>query len=157
MKRKYKMRQTLCFLLFTFSGAAKLAIVKRRRQSAGEIESVDKNCPRNSPCVSHDSCPFALEQFQQLSKMDRDSKEYGELASNIKLQVCNKAEKAVCCQPEPEEGEDCVWKDKGYAAGAPVQDLFSWWFEVRCGQEGRRVVQGRQWGEVVRDTRYKTP
>ena len=35
--------------------------------------------------------------------MDRDSKEYGELASNIKLQVCNKAEKAVCCQPEPEE------------------------------------------------------
>ena len=56
--------------------------------------------------MSHNSCPFALEQFQTLSKLDRESKEYVELATNIKLKVCNKKEKAVCCQPKPEEGEE---------------------------------------------------
>jgi hypothetical protein len=146
-----KMTQKVLFLLFTIS-ICKLMIKSRQERKVDEIESVDKNCPRNSPCMSHSSCPFAMEQFQQLSKLD--SKEYVELARNIKLQVCNKKEKAVCCQPEPEEGEDCVWNGKGYANGAQIQDLQSWWFEVRCGK-GRRMVQGRQWGEVTRDRRFR--
>ena len=104
--------------------------------------------------MSHNSCPFAKEQFQQLIKLDRESREYLELASSIKLQICNKKEKAVCCQPEPEEGEDCVWKDKEYANGAQIQDLNSWWFEVSCGKV-RRIVQGRQWGEVGTWQGYK--
>ena len=151
-----KMTPKLLFLLFTISSTSKLMIKSRQERNVNEIKSVDKNCPRNSPCMPHNSCPFALEQFQQLSKLDRESKEYVELASSIKLQVCNKKEKAVCCQPEPREGEDCMWRDKGYANGAQIQDLYSWWFEVRCGQ-GRRMVQGRQWGEVVRDTRFGGP
>ena len=67
-----------------------------------------------------------MEQFQQLSKLDRESKEYVDLASTIKLQVCNKKEKAVCCQPKPQAGEDCVGKDTGYGNGAKVQDLNFW-------------------------------
>ena len=70
----------------------------RQERSAEEVESVDKKCPRSSPCMAHNSCPFALEQFQKLSKLDRESKEYVELATNIKLKVC--------CQPKPEEGEE---------------------------------------------------
>ena len=80
--------------------------------------------------MPHSYFRFAMDQFQQLSKLDRESKEYVELASSIKLQVCNKKEKAVCCQPESKEGEDCVWKEKGYANGAQIQDLNSvivWW------------------------------
>ena len=129
-----KMTQKLLVLLFTIPTTSKLLIKSRQEREVNEIESVDKNCPRNSACMSHNSCPFAMDQFQQLSKLDRESKEYVELASSIKLQVCNKKEKAVCCQPEPEEGEDCVWKDKGYANGAKIQDLNSLWFEVRYGQ-----------------------
>ena len=144
------------FLFFDISTTSTLLIKPRQERKIDEIESVDKNCPRNSACMSHNSCPFAMEQFQQLSKLDRESKEYVELASSIKLQVCNKKEKAVCCQPEPKEGEDCVWNNKGYANGAQIQDLNSWWFEVRCGQ-GRRMVQGRQWVEVSRDTRFRGP
>ena len=150
------MTQKMFFLLLTISTTNNLMMVSRQERKVNEIESVDKECPRNSPCMSQNSCPFAKEQFQQLSKLDRESMDYLELASSIKLQVCNKKEKAVCCQPEPEEGEDCVWKDKGYTNGDTIQDLNSWWFEVRCGQ-GRRMVQGRQWGEVFRDTRFGGP
>ena len=31
------------------------------------------------------------------------------------------------------------------------------WFKVICGQEERKVVQGRQLGEMIRYTRYKGP
>ena len=78
--------------------------MSRETRAVGEVEPVDKKCPRSSPCTSHSSCPVATEKFKKLTELDRESKEYVELARDIKLKVCNKKEKAVCCDPEPGEG-----------------------------------------------------
>ena len=150
------MRAIFFFIFSTISVMTKISTNTREKKSLDKIESVDKTCPRNSPCMSHTSCPSAMDLFKNLGKMDRGSKEYLEQANIIKDLVCNKNEKAVCCVAEPAEEEDCMWKRKGYTNGEQVQDLFSWWFEVKCRQ-GKRVVQGRQWGEVVRDRRFQTP
>ena len=144
------MRPIILIIFFTTAVMAKISTNTRNMKSDDKIKAVDKTCPRNSPCVSHTSCPSAMNLFKTLGKMDRGSKEYLKQANIIQDLVCNKKEKAVCCVVE-EEG--CMWKKKDYTSGEQVHDLFSWWFEVRCSQ-GRRVVQGRQWEEVVRDRRF---
>ena len=150
------MKQMILIIFFTTAVMTKISTSTRKMKSEDEIEGVDKTCPRNIPCMPHTSCPPAMDLFKTLGMMDRGSKEYLKQANIIKELVCNKKEKAVCCVVEPVEEEDCMWRRKGYTNGEQVQDLFSWWFEVRCWQ-GRRVVQGRQWGEVVRDSRFQTP
>ena len=62
------------------------------------VDPVDKRCPPESPCTLHDQCPIAVTQFQKLSQLDKESKEYEDLASQVRLSVCNKMERAVCCQ-----------------------------------------------------------
>merc|ERR1739838_574342 len=98
--------KTLFFLVVLIPMSAQMTPdhMSRVTRATGEVEPVDKKCPQNSPCMSHKSCPVATEKFKKLTKLDRESKEYVELARDIKLQVCNKKEKAVCCEPESGEG-----------------------------------------------------
>ena len=145
-----KMVSSLSFAMLVVSTAA---IKTEETLQEGRVDSVDKNCPSNAPCVAYSSCPSAMTMFLELSKMERKSKEYLELASNIQGQVCNKKEKGVCCV-DTDEATDCVMMKKGYAEG----DKIAWSpsFQVKC-KHGKMVLQARHWQEVFGDTRIDTP
>eukprot|EP00090_Calanus_glacialis_P012295 TRINITY_DN20793_c0_g1_i1.p1 TRINITY_DN20793_c0_g1~~TRINITY_DN20793_c0_g1_i1.p1 ORF type:complete len:137 (-),score=31.28 TRINITY_DN20793_c0_g1_i1:205-615(-) len=50
--------------------------------------------------------------------------------------------------------DDCVWYGQVFCGGDVVIDLYSWWFQMRCS-DGKMRVEARQWGDVVRDSRYQ--
>merc|ERR1712179_196899 len=145
-----KMNSTLLITLLVVSTAATKT---EENIEEGRVDPVDKKCPSNVPCVAYSSCPSAMTMFLELSKMERKSKEYLELASNIQEQVCNKKEKGVCCR-NTDEATDCVMMKKEYAEG----DKIAWSpsFQVRC-KHGKMVLQARHWQEVFGETRVETP
>ena len=51
------------------------AIKTEENLKEGRVDSVDKNCPSNAPCVAYSSCPSAMTMFLELSKMERKSEE----------------------------------------------------------------------------------
>jgi len=51
-------------------------------------------------------------------------------------------------------GKDCKWYGETYCKGDTVEDLYRWWFQVKCSN-GRMSVQSRSWSAVVNDPRYK--
>merc|ERR1712179_259439 len=144
-----KMNSTLLITLLVVSTAATKT---EENIEEGRVDPVDKKCPSNVPSVAYSSCPSAMTMFLELSKMERKSKEYLELASNIQGQVCNKKEKGVCCRNT--DATDCVMMKKGYAEG----DKIAWSpsFQVRC-KHGKMVLQARHWQEVFGETRVDTP
>ena len=140
-------------LLITLLVVSTAATKTEENIKEGRVDPVDKDCPSTAPCISYSSCPSAMTMFLELSKMERKSKEYLELASIIQGQVCNKKEKGVCCR-NTDEATDCVMMKKGYAEG----DKIAWSpsFQVRC-KHGKMVLQARHWQEVFGETRVDTP
>jgi hypothetical protein len=49
---------------------------------------------------------------------------------------------------------DCEWYGQVYCSGDVIQDLFAWWFKMRCSS-GKMRVEGTQWRDVVTDPRFE--
>jgi len=54
----------------------------------------------------------------------------------------------------PIAGGECVWYGDIICDGAVVQDLYRWWFSMKCSK-GRMSLYSRSWTEVTNDERYK--
>lgn len=49
---------------------------------------------------------------------------------------------------------ECVWYGDIICDGAVVQDLYRWWFLMKCSK-GKMSLYSRSWSEVTNDHRYK--
>ena len=49
---------------------------------------------------------------------------------------------------------ECVWYGEVLCDGAVVQDLYRWWFLLKCSKNKMKVIS-RSWSEVASDPRYK--
>ena len=47
----------------------------------------------------------------------------------------------------------CEWYGQVYCSGDIIQDLYEWWFKMRCSK-GRMMLESRQWRDVVTDPRF---
>merc|ERR1712066_1031393 len=54
----------------------------------------------------------------------------------------------------PKPGGECVWYGDIICDGAVVQDLYRWWFLMKCSK-GKMSLYSRSWTEVTNDQRYK--
>ena len=62
-----------------------------------------KACPDDKQCATRDSCPYWIEKFQELTNLARGTAK-DKLVTNMRSSICNKKEKALCCQKE-EKGQ----------------------------------------------------
>ena len=49
---------------------------------------------------------------------------------------------------------DCVWYGTVYCEGDIIQDLFRWWFLMKCNNTKLSVIS-RSYSEVAKDKRYQ--
>merc|ERR1712025_129583 len=49
---------------------------------------------------------------------------------------------------------ECVWYGEVLCDGALVQDLYRWWFLLKCSKNKMSVVS-RSWSDVTSDSRFK--
>ena len=69
------------------------------RVSLANIEERDKECGKFESCVKSEECPAFLEKQAQLKSISKSRlSEYSVLRTKLRDSVCNKKEKAVCCQ-----------------------------------------------------------
>merc|ERR1712062_564228 len=54
----------------------------------------------------------------------------------------------------PLAGGECVWYGEVLCDGAVVQDLYRWWFLLKCSANKMSVVS-RSWSDVTSDRRFK--
>jgi len=54
----------------------------------------------------------------------------------------------------PMAGGECVWYGEVLCDGAVVQDLYRWWFLLKCSKNKMSVVS-RSWADVTSDERFK--
>merc|ERR1712018_131366 len=73
------------------------------------------------------------------------------ICDNGKLKLKKKADIAPGW---PKAGGECVWYGEVLCDGAVVQDLYRWWFLMKCSNN-KMSLYSRSWSEVTNDPRYK--
>ena len=69
--------------------------------ASAEIDPVDKPCEGNISCLANTECKFFKEVHSKMRAMAKGSSERKEMVTKLKGMVCNKAERAVCCEDGP--------------------------------------------------------
>jgi len=68
------------------------------------LYEADRQCGNSAICTHQSQCPKFLEEKANLNKLAKNSQTYRETLSRIRDNVCNRAEKGVCCEGDPRCG-----------------------------------------------------
>merc|ERR1712012_1139983 len=71
----------------------------------GAVEEVDKTCKTEETCLPDSQCQIFQEKLKLKDELEKGSAERTAIVNQLKNEVCNKKERAVCC---PCEGNSCV-------------------------------------------------
>ena len=69
--------------------------------SLGQSSSGVRDCGHNEQCVSTEKCPEYLIKRKKLDNLPQLGPQYKRLLAELKSQVCNKAQRKICCPPTP--------------------------------------------------------
>merc|ERR1711997_1444075 len=100
--------------------------------------------------VTQSSCPFEGKEICE-GAVTKELSTVVKICQNGKLKLKKKSEIAPGW---PIAGGECVWYGDIICDGAVVQDLYRWWFSMKCSK-GRMSLYSRSWTEVTNDRRYK--
>merc|ERR1711990_667943 len=96
------------------------------------------------------SCKFEGKEICE-GAVTRELSTVVKICDNGKLKLKKKSDIAPGW---PMAGGECVWYGEVLCDGAVVQDLYRWWFLMKC-TKGRMSLYSRSWSEVSNDPRYK--
>merc|ERR1711894_182718 len=96
------------------------------------------------------SCKFEGKQICE-GAVTKELSTVVKICQNGKLKLKKKSDIAPGW---PKAGGECVWYGDIICDGAVVQDLYRWWFLMKCSK-GKMSLYSRSWTEVTNDRRYK--
>merc|ERR1712113_1045447 len=100
--------------------------------------------------VTQSSCPFEGKEICE-GAVTKELSTVVKICQNGKLRLKKKSDIAPGW---PKAGGECVWYGDIICDGAVVQDLYRWWFLMKCSK-GKMSLYSRSWTEVTNDERYK--
>merc|ERR1711971_1051943 len=70
---------------------------------AQALEETDNRCGEGKECIHRDGCPSWSNKRAQLDSLEKSSKPYKDLLTDLLEEVCNRSEKSVCCSSSSEK------------------------------------------------------
>merc|ERR1712172_209369 len=64
---------------------------------AQALEETDNRCGEGKECIHRDGCPSWSNKRAQLDSLEKSSRPYKDLLTDLLEEVCNRSEKGVCC------------------------------------------------------------
>ena len=65
---------------------------------AWALPSPDRQCPGNMECRNKFQCPVYLDSVEHLKSLTNGTTEYTNLHKKLTESICNRKERAVCCE-----------------------------------------------------------